>query len=146
MMTETGDGEHKWNFEHRGDEAKADIAIGAATALTAKIKELFAADGIVAQMVEKAGRTKERGPNDFVERRRRPQYLKFQNGNESDDRTNPLLAWIFALLLIILVSVGVALHKLSNIEQGQDEHERRISRLERPAANGTPRELAGRDL
>lgn len=145
-MTETGESvqEKHWNFEHKGDETKAELAVSAATTLTGKIKELFAADGLIAQVVEKAGRAQERGPRDYAERRRRPQYLALRNGDANEDSHNPLLAWIFALLLIILASVGVALHKLSNIEKGLNKNERNA--IERPAGDGTPGELARRDL
>jgi hypothetical protein len=142
----TGEAEEKhWDSSHDGDDIKAAAVEGAQTTLAAKMIEAFKADGLFYKAMETV-KDNLRGPKDFVERRRRPLYLKLQNGNESDDRESPLLAWIFALLLIILVSVGVVLHKLSNIEQGQDNHERRISSLERTTADGTPGEFARRDL
>lgn len=130
----TGSGvteEHKLNYEHQGDEAKVEVVTSAATVLVAKIKELFVADGLLSQWVEKA---KERGPADFPRHRRRRRILRATNGDEA----GPILAFILALLLLVLIGVGVVLFKLFALQEGQSSHERRITSLERSPPSGSP--------
>jgi hypothetical protein len=128
MMSEApGSTEHAYNFEHQGDEQKSIAELRSAADRLAK--DAFTVHGIVNALGNLFGDLKGmisgmhpvRGPLDFAERRRRPRYVRVTNGDEGG--ANRILIAVLvanvALLLILSVGVGVALYKLSNIEQGQ---------------------------
>lgn len=120
--------EHKWNFEHKGDDTKADMVASAADTLTAKMKELFRADGQLAQIAK----ARERGPEDFARRRHRS--VRLNNGDQN--RESPWLPVIVVLLLVAIVGGVVVLFQLHAIQEGQSDHERRIYQLERNRSAG----------
>jgi hypothetical protein len=129
-MAETGGGveEKSWNFEHKGDETKADMVASAATVLTQKVKDLFAVDGEVEKRRRDlmAAMEKARGPADFA-RRRRP--IRLHNGDQNRD--SPLLPMILILLMVAILGGVVVMVKLHAIQEGQRDHEQRIDQLER---------------
>lgn len=129
-MGDTGAVEEKaWNFEHKGDDTKATMVASAATVLVNNVKEVFGAQGLLTKWF-KEHQLPVRGPVDFPRRRRRD--LRATNGDEG----GPVLAAIFALLLLVLISVVVMLFQLYTLKEGQTSHERRIYQLERNRSAG----------
>jgi hypothetical protein len=101
-MAETPGGveEHKWNFEHKGDEAKADMVASAATTLTQKVKDLFSVDGLLAQLVEKARGVLADGYEDPTEDEPVAAGIAI-SGNSRYTGSGKGPHWVFYVLLII---------------------------------------------